>query len=468
MSVISDERSCRTSENSCDESVSRESRKSDSTGKGKYELSPSLKEKLKEIPEAMEYIETLHKLIKKQIKKISKWRSRIKKLQKPKDSGTQTDSVTNTANNSQNTVKIDVEQETKSLAEEIKEAAEMATQNSGFVFEETSGMYYDYNTGYYYNAEYGLYYDGNTGTYWKYNQETQSYDFHSQVQITQPPKEENKKALRKRKCQNGKKAKVKNSSNLEDLMHSFNKMKIDKLQTDCKRQREDNATHSPTKDIEEGECSDSGDTCSSDDDTKSDTTEISKRWPPCMRIIVENSDIAKVKIGSLHIITCDGGSMGREGSHSIVIPDLNTSKHHLKFTFDKESSDYFVTDLGSRNGTLLNGKRMSPSKQESEPMKITHGSKIQIGSTILLCHVHEGNQTCGHCEPGLIQIPKANDTEKISKTSRAERHKNELKNLRKMCGVVSYDEDPKLASGYTDRAQKRRETVGSQNPPRED
>lgn len=47
---------------------------------------------------------------------------------------------------------------------------------------------------------------------------------------------------------------------------------------------------------------------------------------------------------------------------------------------------------------------MSSSKQESDPMEIVHGSKIQIGSTILLCHIHEGSQTCGHCEPGLLQI----------------------------------------------------------------
>ena len=39
-----------------------------------------------------------------------------------------------------------------SLAEEVKEAAQTAMQLTGFVYEETSGMYYDYSTGYYYNA----------------------------------------------------------------------------------------------------------------------------------------------------------------------------------------------------------------------------------------------------------------------------------------------------------------------------
>jgi hypothetical protein len=39
-----------------------------------------------------------------------------------------------------------------SLAEQVKEAAQTAMQLTGFVYEETSGMYYDYSTGYYYNA----------------------------------------------------------------------------------------------------------------------------------------------------------------------------------------------------------------------------------------------------------------------------------------------------------------------------
>lgn len=40
----------------------------------------------------------------------------------------------------------------ESIVEDIKEAAESAVQQSGFVYETSSGMYYDYNTGYYYDA----------------------------------------------------------------------------------------------------------------------------------------------------------------------------------------------------------------------------------------------------------------------------------------------------------------------------
>lgn len=135
-------------------------------------------------------------------------------------------------------------------------------------------------------------------------------------------------------------------------------------------------------------------------------TDVSNQWPPCMRVIIEESPLPSLKQGSLHIITFEGGSIGREGKHDILIPDINVSKHHLKISFNKESSQYLVVDLGSKNGTLLNGKRMSPSKQESEPLEVVHGSKIQLGPVILLCHIHTGNQTCGHCEPGLIQKPE--------------------------------------------------------------
>lgn len=65
---------------------------------------------------------------------------------------TQTDSEHLNAANDMTWNSEQTENEPKSLTENIKEAAELAMQNMGFVYEETSGMYYDYNTGYYYNA----------------------------------------------------------------------------------------------------------------------------------------------------------------------------------------------------------------------------------------------------------------------------------------------------------------------------
>nr|CAH7720951.1 unnamed protein product [Callosobruchus chinensis] len=360
-----------------------------------------LEKNLAEVPGALDYIKKLHHLIHKHIKKIRKLRKKLCELgsKQYNDCSTQTDEepqqtkALTCATEAENITED--KSKPKSLAEDIAEAAQMAVQNSGFVYEETSGMYYDYNTGYYYNAEYGLYYDGSTGTYMTYNQDTQTYEFHSQVKPI--------------------------SCDLSSLEHSFTRLSIDNL--------------------------------------RSTVLDISKA-APCMRVIVEASEVPSMKIGSLFIITRDGGSLGREGHHSIIIGDLNVSKHHLKFTFEDK-------DGCSRNGTLLNGKRLSPSKQESELSKIQHGSKIQIGSTILLCHIHDGSQTCGHCEPGLLQEQSRCDKEAprvVIRYNRAERHKNELKSLKKLCGIKSYNVDSKLAEGYTDRAQRRRDTVGSQNP----
>lgn len=134
--------------------------------------------------------------------------------------------------------------------------------------------------------------------------------------------------------------------------------------------------------------------------------------------------------------------MGREGNHDVILPDINCSKYHLKFTFDVDSAEYTCTDLGSRNGTLMNGKRMSNAKQESEAMPLKHGTLLQIGQTKLLCHIHDGHSTCGHCEPGLIQVPTteigsnnvdASEGPKIANA--AGEHKRQLKNLKKRYGL---------------------------------
>lgn len=133
-------------------------------------------------------------------------------------------------------------------------------------------------------------------------------------------------------------------------------------------------------------------------------SDVAKAWPPCMRIILKETTLDKLKVGSLYIVTCDGGIIGREGEDkSILIPDINVSKVHAYITFDREASKYMIQDLGSQNGTLLNGKRISPAKQKSELMEVVHGSMIQFGTTKFLCHIHDGQKTCGHCEPGLIQ-----------------------------------------------------------------
>lgn len=90
--------------------------------------------------------------------------------------------------------------------------------------------------------------------------------------------------------------------------------------------------------------------------------------------------------------------------------------------------------MGSRNGTMLNGSRLSSALQESEPYIIEHGSILQFSQTKLLCHIHEGTSTCNECEPGLLQSV---ETEKVNhvKIDTPISHKDGLKQLQKRYGL---------------------------------
>ncbi|XP_012285396.1 angiogenic factor with G patch and FHA domains 1 isoform X2 [Orussus abietinus] len=340
-----------------------------------------------------------------------------------------------------------------SLVEQVKQVAESAVQQTGFAYEETSGLYYDYNTGYYYDAAQSLYYDGNSGTYYSYDGTTKTYIFHSQVQTAPQEDAEKKQKKNKRKEERRSKRAQKDEAK---------KMKLT-------LQGENSEGDEP----EEGECSDSDNNSSAQEispgpssSTESENDEeqdLAKTYPPCMRIIVKETSLPKLKVGSLFLVAYTGGSMGREGDHSVLIPDINISKHHAQFRYDEDKKRYEIIDLGSRNGTYLNGTRLSVSKQESEPREITHGSIVQIGSTKLLCHIHVGHETCGYCEPGLLQNCRNTGENVIS--SKKEQHRSELKRLKNKFGV---DKDntataSQPAVGYQDRAQARRDCVGSSN-----
>ncbi|KAG7301401.1 hypothetical protein JYU34_014346 [Plutella xylostella] len=218
-------------------------------------------------------------------------------------------------------------------------------------------------------------------------------------------------------------------------------------------------------DLEDGECSDTAsesdaESCASTA-TDSDDDSVAKHHPPCMRVIVRETKLPKLKVGSLFLITKDGGTVGREGAqHAILLNEHNVSRNHLQISYDSRRRGYVATDLGSKNGTTLNGTRMSASQVPSQPMEVPHGSTIQLGVTKLLCHIHPGNDTCGHCEPGLIMEAQEKE-KKIAYTrtcSVQKQHALELARLKN-----KYVPEPLAIEdgSYKDRAKERREAVGS-------
>ncbi|MCC6805037.1 MAG: FHA domain-containing protein [Anaerolineae bacterium] len=85
----------------------------------------------------------------------------------------------------------------------------------------------------------------------------------------------------------------------------------------------------------------------------------------------------------LPIPVLNGDVLGRLADVDISLPcDEYVSSEHCRFTFGVEDkrSNLYIEDLGSRNGTLVNGFRLEAGQQFS----LEHGDRIQVGSTILI------------------------------------------------------------------------------------
>jgi DNA-binding response OmpR family regulator len=64
-------------------------------------------------------------------------------------------------------------------------------------------------------------------------------------------------------------------------------------------------------------------------------------------------------------------SVGRQEDNDIVIADRLASRRHARL--ERERGQYYVQDVGSRNGTYVNGQRLT------EPHLLRDGDEIQIG-----------------------------------------------------------------------------------------
>ncbi|KAK3097623.1 hypothetical protein FSP39_011486 [Pinctada imbricata] len=196
-------------------------------------------------------------------------------------------------------------------------------------------------------------------------------------------------------------------------------------------------------------------------------------WPPCIRVIVTDSDC--LDPGSLYIVTCDGAQIGREKDqgNTIIIPDLNVSKVHASISYQCDLQQYVITDHGSQNGTFLDETRISESKIESRAEKLSHGSTLQFSCTRFLLHIHNGTETCDECEPGQVQATMSKPAQKeaytfLSKKEKIKQQRQNLKQIKKKYGLQNAPYVDNVAAiknpTYQDKAEERRRTKGSDNP----
>ncbi|VFV23461.1 angiogenic factor with g patch and [Lynx pardinus] len=400
------------------------------------------------------------------------------------------------ASNSQEPASVlateDTSLEGSSLAESLRAAAEAAVSQTGFSYDENTGLYFDHSTGFYYDSENQLYYDPSTGIYYYCDVESGRYQFHSRVDL-QPyqtcgtKQSKDKKLKKKRKdpdssitneekdlnsedqkassvehigCSEGedfanvkKKAKMdihyKNSptkftvpvsgktveSSLNENIYNSMSFKDEKIVETDSEPEEGEITDSQTEDSYDEDIT-SEDNVTAEDTEDEDEEKI---WPPCIRVIVIRSPV--LETGSLFIITAvNPATIGREKDmeHTLRIPEVGVSKP----------------------------------KTKCDPYVLEHGDEVKIGETVLSFHIHPGSDTCDGCEPGQVRAHLRLDKKDesfvgpaLSKEEKELERRKELKKIRVKYGLQNTDyEDEKALKNpkYKDRAGKRREQVGSE------
>lgn len=72
----------------------------------------------------------------------------------------------------------------------------------------------------------------------------------------------------------------------------------------------------------------------------------------------------------------DSYTIGREAGNEIVIEDPQVSRRHAHLT--RQGGTYFIEDVGSTNGTYVNGKRVTA------PLPLNNGDLIGLADTVVI------------------------------------------------------------------------------------
>ncbi len=98
-------------------------------------------------------------------------------------------------------------------------------------------------------------------------------------------------------------------------------------------------------------------------------------------------------IGEVFILKSDDVVLGRDSANGAAIADPSLSRRHCAVV--REVAGWLVRDLGSFNGTFVNGERVTE-------RALAHADRLQIGATVLLFHAEHA---VADTAPAPVDLP---------------------------------------------------------------
>ncbi len=90
--------------------------------------------------------------------------------------------------------------------------------------------------------------------------------------------------------------------------------------------------------------------------------------------------------------------IGRDPMADVSLPDPEVSRQHARMARD-EQGDYKIQDLGSTNGTFINGQRLG-----GEAQTLRTGQVILLGSSVMLRYEHVVEAESVNAAAGIVAV----------------------------------------------------------------
>ncbi|WP_420641875.1 FHA domain-containing protein [Candidatus Leptofilum sp.] len=143
------------------------------------------------------------------------------------------------------------------------------------------------------------------------------------------------------------------------------------------------------------------------------------------------------KVGEKFLLETLSLTVGRDPVSDIILNDPEVSRQHARFT--QTETGYQVQDLGSTNGTFVNGQRL-----ESEPVDLEPGFTISMGSGVTL--LYEALLTGDNLAATIVDSSGLRDALDLDEASGLDDVDDAL--AEGLPAIPSLDEEPKIPSDW--------------------